>query len=714
MHGQQRLTEWREEREERNLARRSAQRELSRAQWFAWIAAVYFATVALWGFLDLRLSAQTGLEYIEQYIDKMRLAVYARRHEPLARQAQKQVVLVAISDDTFRELSLSGAPVPRAYHAKIIRDLTRAGAKVIAFDLIFDLDRPGDEEMAAAARESGKVLWAGADLFSNEEEKDETSRQQLIPPNARLRSANPHWAHIHLTQDSERPAIDRIQAVMEDNGQLVPAFSLKAVAMALGHGDKPLRRTATGWRIGDLTVPVDELGNFKISYLGQPAQTFPIFPYELLYNGEADADFYRKFFRDKLVFIGDTTKVGKDSYYTPVGNMRGVEIHAHAAATLLQRSLVREAAPLVNLAVLCVLVGMAVLLTIAWRLQVAALAAAALLTGYFVVNIWLFVDHALSLHFVAPAAATLMATLGVLTERAVSEERQKRRARVLMEEARAAEHAAEEARQSAEIAQQVADAANQAKSAFLANMSHELRTPLNAIIGYSEMLQEEVEDLGVPELAPDLHRIHIAGKHLLSLINDVLDFSKIEAGKMELYLETFPIATTIEDVASIVQPLIAKNGNTLKIVVADDIGSMHADLTKVKQGLFNLLSNASKFTEKGTITLAVSRATVEGREWIGFRVTDTGIGMTPEQLGRMFQAFSQADASTTRKFGGTGLGLAITRRFCQMMGGDVTVESEFGQGTTFTMRLPAQVVDPDAAVASNGAAASSAAAATQE
>jgi signal transduction histidine kinase/DNA-binding response OmpR family regulator len=239
--------------------------------------------------------------------------------------------------------------------------------------------------------------------------------------------------------------------------------------------------------------------------------------------------------------------------------------------------------------------------------------------------------------------------------------------------------------------------ANRAKSAFLANMSHELRTPLNAIIGYSEMLQEEAEDLGREDFVPDLQKILAAGEHLLALINDILDLSKIEAGKMDFYLETFDIAPMIQDVVTTIIPLTEKNTNRLIVHSADDLGAMRADLTKVRQCLFNLLSNACKFTEQGTITLDVAREAVDGTVWVTFRVTDTGIGMTPEQVGRLFQTFAQADASTTRKYGGTGLGLAISRRFCQLMGGRITVESIPGVGSTFTIWLPVQVADPKVA-----------------
>jgi GAF domain-containing protein/CheY-like chemotaxis protein/anti-sigma regulatory factor (Ser/Thr protein kinase) len=238
------------------------------------------------------------------------------------------------------------------------------------------------------------------------------------------------------------------------------------------------------------------------------------------------------------------------------------------------------------------------------------------------------------------------------------------------------------------------EVADRHKSEFLANMSHELRTPLNAIIGYSEMLQEDAADLGADQFTEDLKKINAAGKHLLELINAVLDLSKIEAGKMELYLEPFDVAGLVRDIAAVIQPLAAKNGNRLELRCPDTVGSMRADLTKVRQALFNLLSNACKFTEKGTVSLAVARESIDGRDSMLFSVTDTGIGMTPEQLGKLFEAFSQADAATTRKYGGTGLGLALSRRLCRMMGGDVTVESEAGRGSTFTIRLPAEVADP--------------------
>jgi signal transduction histidine kinase/CheY-like chemotaxis protein len=237
------------------------------------------------------------------------------------------------------------------------------------------------------------------------------------------------------------------------------------------------------------------------------------------------------------------------------------------------------------------------------------------------------------------------------------------------------------------------EVADRHKSEFLANMSHELRTPLNAIIGYSEMLQEDAADLGAEQFTDDLKRINAAGKHLLELINAVLDLSKIEAGKMELYLESFDVTGLVGDIAAVIQPLAAKNGNQLDVRCADGIGAMRADLTKVRQALFNLLSNACKFTDRGTVSLAVAREPRDGQDWMVFSVSDTGIGMTTEQLAKLFEAFTQADAATTRRYGGTGLGLALSRRLCRMMGGDVTAESEAGRGSTFTIRLPAHVAE---------------------
>ena len=242
-----------------------------------------------------------------------------------------------------------------------------------------------------------------------------------------------------------------------------------------------------------------------------------------------------------------------------------------------------------------------------------------------------------------------------------------------------------------EIASEAAEAANRAKSTFLANMSHELRTPMNAIIGYSEMLTEDAEDDGLDDMVPDLNKINAAASHLLSLINDILDLSKIEAGRMELFLETFDLRQMVDEVASTAQPLLASNNNEFTLNIQDGLGSVHADVTKVRQALFNLLSNAAKFTDSGSITLAVRRDERDGVGWFVMTVADTGIGIPADKLGKVFEAFSQADESTTRDFGGTGLGLALTKQLCQMMGGDISLESEVGVGSTFTINLPAVV-----------------------
>jgi len=234
--------------------------------------------------------------------------------------------------------------------------------------------------------------------------------------------------------------------------------------------------------------------------------------------------------------------------------------------------------------------------------------------------------------------------------------------------------------------------ASQHKSQFLANMSHELRTPLNAIIGVSEMLREDAEE--AKQDTEPLDRVLGAGRHRLALINDILDLSKIEAGRMELQLERFALAPLIADVVKTIEPLATKNSNKVASHCDAGIGAMEADQMRLRQALLNLMSNANKFTERGTITVNARQGQENGRDWITIAVADTGIGMTPEQMGKLFQEFSQADASMTRKYGGTGLGLAISKRFCQMMGGDITVESEPGCGSTFTIRLPRMVETP--------------------
>jgi len=255
------------------------------------------------------------------------------------------------------------------------------------------------------------------------------------------------------------------------------------------------------------------------------------------------------------------------------------------------------------------------------------------------------------------------------------------------------EQLVDERTRDADAARQEAVEANMSKSRFLANMSHELRTPMNAIIGYSEMLMEDADDDGREEESEDLRKIHGAGTHLLALINGILDLSKIEAGKMELYLETFDLPPFLEGVVATVKPLAQKNGNQLVAEFGEDLGSLRADQTKLRQCIFNLLSNAAKFTKQGTITLRVKSVTFKDEPGIRFEISDTGIGIPEDKIDKVFEEFSQADESTTRDYGGTGLGLPISKRFCEMMGGEISAESVVGEGSTFSMVLPRKVVE---------------------
>jgi signal transduction histidine kinase/ActR/RegA family two-component response regulator len=249
---------------------------------------------------------------------------------------------------------------------------------------------------------------------------------------------------------------------------------------------------------------------------------------------------------------------------------------------------------------------------------------------------------------------------------------------------------AEKIAHNAQVDKMRAEAANEAKSRFLANVSHELRTPLNAIIGYSEMLEEDAEEQGDKQGEADANRIQVAAKHLLHLINEILDLSKIEAGKMDIYYEPFDVPQVVEDILTTIDPAIRKNRNRLSVDCDKNIGFMICDMIKLRQTLFNLLSNAAKFTSDGDIKLRVRREQRDNQEWLVFEVSDTGIGIEPIKQQRLFDAFVQADNSTTRKYGGTGLGLAISRKFCEMLGGSLTLDSTPGKGSTFTVALPAE------------------------
>ena len=294
-------------------------------------------------------------------------------------------------------------------------------------------------------------------------------------------------------------------------------------------------------------------------------------------------------------------------------------------------------------------------------------------------------------HFQTAMLPTALSMVGFVVYGAVfaiQSHMQSKRLVLSKRELKASNHEIEEKSEQLARARDDAEAANRSKSMFLANMSHELRTPLNAIIGYSELLMEESEDAGNDSLAPDLQKIRTAGKHLLSLINDVLDLSKIEAGKMELSPEWIEVATLIDGVRGTAEPLAQKNGNVL-IVECEDRGSMHVDSTKLRQVLLNLLGNAGKFTSQGRICLRARRERRQARDWLVFEVEDTGIGMTPAQQAKLFEPFAQADASISRKYGGTGLGLSLCRRFAELLGGDVRVSSEPGVGSTFSVSIPA-------------------------
>jgi len=383
------------------------------------------AAILICVFLD-----QKAFDYLEQYTYNLRLMVHAAHDRSAVTAAQQRILLVTLTDDAFATGALPGTPpVPRTYHAKVIRDLTRAGAKVIAFDLLFDTETPQDAGLASAARSSGRVLWACLRETNSEFEKP-----RWLLPNPRLLQASPPVGHCLVPQDVDVPIADRIEPVVIRDGRPIPSLSLEAAMMARGLGDRPIRRTRDGWQVGSLRIPVDESGCFRISYLGKPGETFASIPYDQVYHGAVDDEFYRKnrFFAGKIVLIGDATSVTGDHLYTSVGDMTGVEIHAHAIATLLQGRFVRESPPWINIAVISLMGGLVCLASCLRSLLRAALATVGLLVGFFLLNVWIFSSHGVWLHLVAPLAAMLAVSVGLLGERALIEELEKKRMRLLL------------------------------------------------------------------------------------------------------------------------------------------------------------------------------------------------------------------------------------------------------------------------------------------
>lgn len=406
-------------------------------------ALVLAVAVVLCSFLDRSDIKGFGFDYFERFPRQVQLSMTAWRRPDLVEWVRKQIVLVPISESTFGpEHHLPGPPVPRDYHAKLIDDLTKAGAHVIAFDLVFDLPSAApenDQALAAAAQRAPHVIWAS--LVTG----DGPQRQPVLPL-PQLLEGSPYHGHILVPQKSQRPEVDSIQPVINyGHNQAVTSFGMMAALAKLGMKDTALQRQSGGWNAGKLTFPVDEEGFCPISYMGPASEEsgvdfFPRVPYENLINGAVNSGFYRDnhFFKDKIVIIGDSSAVGNDFRNTPVGYMWGPEINAHMAASVLLAAqknypLVREASPLANGLVLLVLSALVGTLAAIWRLQWAAVAALFLLGAYYVINLWLFTDYRFALHMIAPTASVILVMLGMLTERGLGEEREKRRMRNLLQ-----------------------------------------------------------------------------------------------------------------------------------------------------------------------------------------------------------------------------------------------------------------------------------------
>jgi adenylate cyclase len=388
----------------------------------ACVGVVFGVTVLVCGFLDMR-----GFSYLEQYFYNLRLSAYATRNGSLAERARQDIVLITESDYTFG--SLPGPPVPRSYHAKVIRDLKRAGAKVIAFDLFFDVSRREDRELAAAAKAAGNVVWAS--YFISEG----TPEQEYKPPNAELRVPGTTTGHTMVAPASlDHPETDRLAPVIMDRGQAVPAFCVQVVARALGLQSARLQPMRDGWRVGFLRMRTDQDGSLGVRFLGNAGEVFPLVPYEQVAAGAVDDPFYRdnRIFAGKIAVIGDQTTIGNDHRATSAGDMWGAEFHAHAIATLLQRGFIREVPAWGNLCVLAGLTALVCLLGSVWRLRWTALASILLVAGYFVANVWLFTDHDTWVHLVAPSAGMAMGLSGMLLQRGLIEEAEKSRIRGML------------------------------------------------------------------------------------------------------------------------------------------------------------------------------------------------------------------------------------------------------------------------------------------
>jgi len=481
---------WRQRRAAR--ANSAASRQVTKRQRLVRVLIIFLAVVIVCGYLDrgdvYQKGGGVGFNYFERFPQKVRVAMAWARNSDKVERVRNSIVLLAISDETFdpkNDLHLPGPVLPRNYHARLIRELTRAGAKAIAIDLIFEVPGPHDAELARAAKETGNVIWAN--LFEN----DAAMSSPAILPVPELLKASPYYGHVHVPQNAEIPEVDRIRAVyFDENKRPVPSFSLATALKALGLQQEPLRRIGKTWRVGNLTIPVDSQGYFYINFLktadpdaeatlaensvytvtaGKESEMTPagsatqktlqnedwavaLFqpdPYENVYSAATDKNnrrgliddpFYGKsnFFRDKIVIIGNSTRVGNDFRTTAAGYMWGPEIHAHALATILMaangaRPFARDVPENTNLLVMIVLTALVCALASSWRLVWAGLGTAALLFIYAIVNIRLFTDYGIQLHMVAPTAAMFLAALGVVTERSLTEEREKNRMHGLLQ-----------------------------------------------------------------------------------------------------------------------------------------------------------------------------------------------------------------------------------------------------------------------------------------